>query len=87
MRIVWKDSKKVTAKKKKGSYAPIKYRGHILTGSAEGWKTDIPGDDNLYISNGCAMNATDDHYGDFGQHGTKKRISFGIRTVEEYKKK
>lgn len=82
MRIVWKDSKKTIEKKQQWTYQPIRYRGHILTGDPSGWKTDIPGDDKKYISNFCAMNAVDEFYGDFGQHGTKKRISFGIRTVE-----
>lgn len=77
MRIVWKDSKKPE------SYKPIKYRGHMITGTPKGWTTDLPGDDNLYISHYCAENAIDAALGGEGIRGTgtRKRQSYGIQIV------
>ena len=75
MRIVWKDSNKP-----KG-YKPLRYRGFNITGSPIGWTTDIPNDPNIYKSNFHAMNAIDQHFGDFGQRGTEKRKRFGIVVV------
>ena len=74
MRIVWKDS---TPK----DYKPVKYRGFIVTGSPEGWETNIPNDLNLYKSHYCALNAIDDFLGDTGQKGTAKRKAYGIVIV------
>ena len=74
MRVIWKDSKPE-------EYKPVKYRKHMIYGSPEGWYTTIPGDNNLYASNFCAMNAIDQAFGDFGQKGTEKRINYGIKIV------
>lgn len=74
MRVVWKDSKPRT-------YKPVKYRGHIVTGSPQGWAIDIPGDNNLYKSHYCALNAIDKALGDYGQKGTAKRKAYGIQIV------
>ena len=63
MRIVWKDSSAKT------EYKPIKYRKHIITGYKGGWTVDIPGDNNIYRNNFCAMNAIDKAYGEEGQRG------------------
>lgn len=76
MRVVWKDSKTNT-------YKPVKYRGHNIYGSKEGWWTDIPSDENLYSSHYCAMNAIDSELGGEGIRGkgTRKRQSYGIQIV------
>lgn len=74
MRIVWKDSKPK-------SYKPVKYRGHMIKGSPKGWETNIPGDNNLYATHYCALNAIDKALGGYGQMGCQKRQSYGIRIV------
>lgn len=76
MRVVWKDSNAVGKK-------PIKYRNHTVSGCAEGWKTDIPEDSNVYTTHYCALNAIDAALGDAGQKGSAKRKSYGIQTVEK----
>ena len=76
MRVVWKDSKP-------RSYKPVKYRNHIINGSPKGWTTTIPGDDNLYSSHYCALNAIDAALGGEGIRGkgTKKRQEYGIQII------
>ena len=74
MRVVWKDSKPK-------SYKPVKYRGHNIKGSPQGWETDLPGDENLYKTHYCALNAIDKALGGFGQMGTAKRKAYGIQIV------
>ena len=74
MRVVWKDSKPK-------SYKPVKYRGHNIKGSPQGWETDLPGDDNLYKTQYCALNAIDQALGGYGQMGTAKRKAYGIQIV------
>ena len=78
MRIVWKDSST-------RGYKPIKYRGHYVKGSTEGWITDLPGDNNLYSSHYCALNAIDKALGGYGQMGGAKRIKYGIQIVGKKK--
>lgn len=75
MRVVWKDSGNT-----KG-YKPVKYRNHKIFGSPKGWTTTIPGDDNLYKSHYCALNAIDAALGGAGQKGSAKRRSYGIQIV------
>ena len=74
MRIVWKDSKPRT-------YKPVNYRGFTATGSPQGWEIDIPGDDNIYKTHYCALNAIDKHLGGYGQMGTAKRKAYGIQVI------
>ena len=74
MRIVWKDSRPKV-------YKPVKYRGHFATGSPQGWSIDIPGDDNLYSSHYCALNAIDKALGGYGQKGSAKRKAYGIEVI------
>ena len=74
MRIVWKDSKPKT-------YKPVRYRKYTVEGSPQGWTTNIPGDNNIYSSHYCALNAIDKYLGGFGQMGTAKRKSYGIKIV------
>ena len=76
MRVVWKDTKS-------RSYKPVKYRNHTVTGSPKGWITDIEGDDNIYSSHYCALNAIDAALGGEGIRGkgTKRRYSYGIKIV------
>lgn len=74
MRIVWKDSKPKTFK-------PVKYRGYVIQGSPKGWETNIEGDNNLYKSHYCALNAIDKHLGGYGQKGSGKRKSYGIEII------
>lgn len=80
MRIVWKDSNPRT-------YKPIKYRGQTVTGSPAGWSISIEGDNNLYKSHYCALNAIDKALGGHSQKGkaTDKRRAYGIQIVGEDK--
>ena len=76
MRVVWKDS--TVARKKK----PIKYRGHVVMGYNEkGWTIDVPGDNNIYRTHYCALNAIDEALGGYGQMGSAKRKSYGIQII------
>ena len=75
MRVTWKDSNKPK------EYKPIKYRGFMIWGTPYGWEITVPGDDNLYRNNFCAMNAIDAYFGDFGTQGTEKRKRYGIQIV------
>lgn len=74
MRVVWKDSSS-------RGYKPVKYRGYYAQGSPDGWTITIPGDNNLYSSHYCALNAIDKALGGYGQMGSAKRISYGIQIV------
>lgn len=74
MRVIWKDSKPKLHK-------PVKYRGHIIKGYANGWTTDIEGDDNIYRTHYCALNAIDKTLGGFGQKGSQKRQKYGIQII------
>lgn len=74
MRIVWKDS---TPKLHK----PVKYRGHMVRGYNNGWETDLPGDNNIYNSHYCALNAIDKALGGYGQKGSAKRRAYGIKII------
>ncbi len=75
MRIVWRDS----AVPKE--YKPIRYRGFMVWGTPKGWEITVPGDENIYKAHYCALNAIDQHFGDYGQRGTEKRIGYGIQIV------
>lgn len=74
LRIVWKDSNP-------RNFKPMKYRGHFAYGSTSGWTTDIPGDNNIYKSHYCALNAIDKELGGAGQKGSAKRQKCGIVVV------
>lgn len=74
MRVVWKDSKPKQHK-------PVKYRGHMIHGYNGGWTTTIPGDDNIYRTHYCALNAIDKALGGHGQMGSAKRQAYGIQIV------
>ena len=74
MRIVWKDSKPRT-------YKPVKYRNQMIYGSPKGWTTTLEGDNNLYASHYCALNAIDKALGGYGQMGSAKRRKYGIKIV------
>jgi hypothetical protein len=74
MRVVWKDSKPKLHK-------PVKYRGHYIRGYNNGWTTDIPGDDNVYRTHYCALNAIDKALGGHGQMGSAKRKAYGIKII------
>ena len=74
IRIVWKDSGKTRIQK------PIKYRGHTAEGvGGNGWVIDIPGDNNVYHTHYCALNAIDAALGGHGQMGSAKRQKYGIK--------
>ena len=75
LKVVWKDSNSKTA------YKPIRYRKHVISGLKGGWITDIEGDDNIYKTNYCAMNAIDQYLGDYGQKGCAKRKRYGIQVM------
>lgn len=53
----------------------------MIYGSARGWYTDIEGDDNLYKTHYCALNAVDKALGGYGQKGCQKRQNYGITIV------
>lgn len=76
MRVVWKDT---NTKNKK----PVKYRGHFVTGCSGGWAIDIHGDENIYKTHYCALNAIDKALGGAGVRGagTPKRQAYGIQIV------
>lgn len=74
MRVVWKDSNA-------RSHKPIKYRGYWVEGYNGGWTINIPGDDNIYHSHYCALNAIDKALGGYGQMGSAKRKDYGIKIV------
>lgn len=74
MRIIWKDSRPKV-------YKPVKYRGHIASGSPQGWTIDVPGDNNIYSNHYSALNAIDKALGGYGQKGSAKRKSYGIDIV------
>ena len=75
MRIVWKDS--VAARQRK----PVKYRGYEASGYGEGWVVNLPGDNNIYKTHYCALNAIDKALGGYGQCGTAKRKKYGIQII------
>ena len=77
MRIVWKDSKQPK------KHNPIKYRSQFVCGSPHGWTTDLPGDNNLYKSHYCALNAIDAALGGAGIRGqaAEKRRAYGIQII------
>lgn len=74
MRVVWKDS---NAK----GHKPVKYRGYFAEGFNSGWVINIPGDDNIYRTHYCALNAIDKYLGGSGQMGGAKRSSYGIQII------
>lgn len=74
MRVVWKDS---NAK----GHKPVKYRGYFAEGFNGGWAINIPGDDNIYRTHYCALNAIDKYLGGSGQMGGAKRSSYGIQII------
>ena len=76
MRVIWKDSKPK-------EYKPIIYRGFMIWGTPAGWEITVPGDNNIYKTHYSAQNAIDQHFGDFGKHGTEKRKSYGIQTIKK----
>ena len=74
IRVVWQDS---FAREKK----PVKYRNHKISGYKDGWITDLPGDNNVYKTHYCALNAIDSALGDFGQKGSAKRKAYGVQVI------
>jgi len=74
MRITWKDSRPKLHK-------PVKYRGYMVEGYNNGWTTTIPGDNNIYRTHYCALNAIDKALGGHGQMGTAKRKAYGIQII------
>lgn len=74
MRIIWKDS---SAK----GHKPVKYRGYYAKGYAGGWSINVPGDNNIYRTHYCALNAIDKYLGGTGQKGGAKRSSYGIQII------
>lgn len=74
MRVVWKDSKPK-------SYKPVKYRKHMIYGSPQGWETDLAGDNNIYKTHYCALNAIDKALGGYGRKGSTKRQNYGIEII------
>lgn len=80
MRVVWKDSNA-------RSHKPVKYRGYFAEGFNGGWAINIPGDDNIYKTHYCALNAIDKYLGGTGQMGGAKRSSYGIQIIGKLENK
>lgn len=74
MRIVWKDSFINNCK-------PVKYRERYIQNSSDGWVTDIPGDNNIYRTRNCALNAVDKILGEEGIKRRSKRLDSGIDII------
>lgn len=74
MRIAWRDSNA-------RGHKPIKYRNFYAEGYARGWIINVPGDNNIYKTHYCALNAIDKHLGGIGQMGVVKRSSYGIHII------
>jgi hypothetical protein len=72
MRIVWKDTYKANG------YKPFKYRGVWVNGYPNGWTTDMPGDNNLYLTRDDAFNAIDKAIGGSGHKGTSSTRKTGL---------
>ena len=64
IKVVWKDSKHGHS-----LGAPFKYRGVDVTKYRDGWTIGIEGDDNIYKSRFCSMNAIDQALGGTGKKG------------------
>ena len=75
MRIVWKDSA-VTR-------ADSKYRGYWIEGYKNGWTINVPGDNNIYITNRCTKNAIDEALGYEGRKYYKlpKRLEYSYEII------
>lgn len=76
MRIVWKDTATVR------DYKPIHYRGYTITGSPEGWTTNVPNDKYIYSTRDDALNGIDKLLGGTGKKGvsrTRRREPGDIR--------
>lgn len=76
MRVVWQDS---SARVENG--VSRVYRGHTVAVYGGGWVTGVSGDTNIYATRSNAMNAIDQHYGDFAPDGSKKRFADGIKVI------
>lgn len=53
----------------------------MVYGSPAGWTTNIPGDNNIYKTHYCALNAVDAYLGGSGQMGSAKRQAYGIQII------
>lgn len=74
-RVVWHDSNARISK-------PIKYRNHYARGYKGGWVIDIPGDNNIYKSHYCALNAIDAALGGHGKRvPSDKRTKYGVVVI------
>ena len=74
-RVVWHDSNARISK-------PVKYRNHYARGYKGGWVIDVPGDNNVYKSHYCALNAIDAALGGTGKRvPSEKRSRYGIEII------
>lgn len=65
-------------------YRNIQIRGYKKESISIGWTIDIPGDNNIYASHYCAMNAIDMALGTSrrkGCNGGTKRRAAGIKII------
>lgn len=72
MRVKWKDSR---------TYKTYKYRNHIIEKTSEGWITDVPGDQFIYLSAETAHNAVDKMLGGKTRKANPGRHALGIKIV------
>ena len=75
IRVVWKEE--LWLKKK-----PATYRQITISPYGEGWIIEGRGDNNIYKSSFCAMNAIDKALGGTGLYGRNlKREKYGIEVI------
>lgn len=72
MRVVWKDSR---------TYKTYHYRDHIIKRDCGGWVTDVPGDDNVYLTAEIAHNAVDKMLGGKTRKPSPGRQALGIKII------
>lgn len=76
MRIVWKDSSPKTK-----PWITLQYRDYIVSQCEDGWVTNMPGDDNIYLPRECALNAIDKMLGGKTRKANPKRHQIGITVI------
>lgn len=77
MRIVWKDSNPKTKDRNK----VLRYREFTITQYGDGWITNMPGDNNIYLPRESAYNAIDEILGEKAHTPHPKRHAFGVTII------
>lgn len=79
MRIVWKDSNP----KLKEHNKVLRYRDYTITRYGDGWVTNMPGDNNIYLPRESAYNAIDEILGEKAHTPHPKRHEIGVIIIGE----